>query len=382
MKKLLFLPFFLLLAGCWDTNQPERMYYLYGIGIDFEDDEYVMYAQIIDFTNIAKSDQPNPEASQAEVGVARGRTFDEVFFNLYKSMDERLFLGQLEYVIFSEEAVKQHKGKAIVNSFIRYRELRYTTWTYITDAPLEEVMLTTPIINKAITLSKVADPTNSLKQSSLIQPINFREILINLDEPSHSAIIPFIEISEDWSTDKGPDTVYSIESVVLVNSQDAYKGHLKGDDVRGLQWMTKKTVRSEITVKMDGFADPYVTNVVQSIKPTIRPIINEDSIHFELDVKCVVEGVESENQEIMEKLIKKVEETMEKEIETTYKAALKMDVDVFRLSETVYRKHNKAWKKMNEDGVIPLDENSIRSINVEVVKMNGERVISNRKDSQ
>lgn len=73
---------------------------------------------------------------------------------------------------------------------------------------------------------------------------------------------------------------------------------------------------------------------------------------------------------------------MEKEIETTYKAALKMDVDVFRLSETVYRKHNKAWKKMNEDGVIPLDENSIRSINVEVVKMNGERVISNRKDSQ
>ena len=59
-----------------------------------------------------------------------------------------------------------------------------------------------------------------------------------------------------------------------------------------------------------------------------------------------------------------------------------MDVDVFRLSEVVYRKHNKAWKKMNEDGVIPLDENSIRSINVEVVKMNGERVISNRKDSQ
>ena len=382
MKKLLFLPFFLLLAGCWDTNQPERMYYLYGIGIDFEDDEYVMYAQIIDFTNIAKSDQPNPEASQAEVGVARGRTFDEVFFNLYKSMDERLFLGQLEYVVFSEEAIKQNKGKAIVNSFIRYRELRYTTWTYITDAPIEEVMLTSPIINKAITLSKVADPTNSLKQSSLIQPINFREILINLDEPSHSAIIPFIEISENWSTDKGPDTVYSIESVVLVNSQDAYKGHLKGDDVRGLQWMTEKTVRSEITVKMDGFADPYVTNVVQSIKPTIRPIINEDSIHFELDVKCVVEGVESENQEIMEKLIKKVEETMEKEIETTYKAALKMDVDVFRLSETVYRKHNKAWKKMNEDGVIPLDENSIRSINVEVVKMNGERVISNRKDSQ
>ena len=28
MRKLFLLPLFFLLAGCWDTNQPERMYYI------------------------------------------------------------------------------------------------------------------------------------------------------------------------------------------------------------------------------------------------------------------------------------------------------------------------------------------------------------------
>ena len=379
MKKLLFLPFIFLLAGCWDTNQPERMYYLYGLGVDFKDDEYIMYAQIIDFTNIAKSDQPNPDASQAEIGVARGRNFNEVFFNLYKSMDERLFLGQLEYLVFSDEALKQEKGKATVNAFIRYRELRYTTWTYVTDAPLDKVLLTTPIINKAVTLSKVGDPTNSLSQSSFIQPINFREILIDTDEPSHTTIIPFIELSDSWSTDKGQDSVYSIKSVALIDKKDGYMGQLKGDDVKGLQWMNEKTTRGEVTIKIDGFAEPYITNIVESVKPTIRPIINEDSIQFEIEVKCVVKAIETENPEIRDQVKDKIEEEMKKEIEATYKAALEMDVDVFRLSEVVYRKHNKDWKKFHVDGVVPLTENSIRSIDVEVVKMNGERVISTEK---
>src|SRR5690606_41156189 len=82
MKKLLLFPLLLLVAGCWDTNQPERMYYLLGLGIDYKDGQYEIYSQVVAFTNIAKSKQPNPEATQAEVGIAKGKTFDEAFFNL------------------------------------------------------------------------------------------------------------------------------------------------------------------------------------------------------------------------------------------------------------------------------------------------------------
>lgn len=73
-----------------------------------------------------------------------------------------------------------------------------------------------------------------------------------------------------------------------------------------------------------------------------------------------------------------MEEQIIKELETTYLAGLKMGIEVFRLSETVYRTYNKALKKFQVDRTGRLNDNSIRSINVESAKLNGERVISDK----
>ncbi|HEX5564338.1 MAG TPA: Ger(x)C family spore germination protein, partial [Sporosarcina sp.] len=63
------------LSGCWDNNEPERMLYVNGIGIDYKNGQYELYAQIINFSNTAKSEQPtNIETTQAEVGHASGKS--------------------------------------------------------------------------------------------------------------------------------------------------------------------------------------------------------------------------------------------------------------------------------------------------------------------
>ena len=40
-----------------------------------------------------------------------------------------------------------------------------------------------------------------------------------------------------------------------------------------------------------------------------------------------------------------------------------------------------AWKKVEKDGKVPLTESSIRSLNVEVVKIMGERTISKEEET-
>ncbi len=64
-KKIILLLFLVVtfLSGCWDVAEPQRMYYVHGVGIDFKDDEYEIFMQIIDFTKIAISEQPNPQAT-------------------------------------------------------------------------------------------------------------------------------------------------------------------------------------------------------------------------------------------------------------------------------------------------------------------------------
>lgn len=44
----------------------------------------------------------------------------------------------------------------------------------------------------------------------------------------------------------------------------------------------------------------------------------------------------------------------------TFKAGLEMDVDVYRLSEVLYRKNVKLWKQINQNGKVPLNEDSIQ----------------------
>ncbi|MEK4627470.1 Ger(x)C family spore germination protein [Solibacillus sp. FSL R7-0682] len=378
MKKLLFFPFLLLLAGCWDTNQAERMYYIHGLGFDYKDEEYKIYAQIIDFTNIAKSEQPNPEATQVEVGIANGRTFDEAFFNLYNSMDERLFFGHLSYVIFSENIVKENKAQPIVNAFIRYRELRYTTWAYVTNSSIDEIMSTTPILNKSITLSKLSDPLNSFSQSSLIRPIRFRELMIQLDEPSHEAHIPFVEVKENWTTNKGEDTIHGFSGMSIISKKSGLKGTIPLDQARGLQFMTDKTKRSSLTVKYPALDDPYITLNVDKVKPEIIPIVTKDGVQFDITVKIIVTANEFPAEENEDKFQDAVKKEMKHEIEKTYKAGLEQDIDIYRLSEVVYRKELKAWKKFQNDGKIPLNESSIRTLNIDFAQIKGERIITEK----
>lgn len=380
MKKALWLLLLPLLSGCWDVKEPERMYYILGLGIDYKDNEYEVYAQIIDFSNIAKSEQPNPEAIQAEIGSSKGRTVEEAFFKMYKSMDERLFWGHLSYVIFSENALKENVVKPVIEAFIRYRELRYTTWVYTTQESIEDILLLTPIINKSIALSKLSDPLNSYNQNSFIRPVNFRELTIDLDEPSHEVAIPYIKIEKGWKTEKGEDELHSLTGVGVL-SKDGLEGYILDDDAVGLQWMNNNFERGEITFEFSGYDEPYVSIVVEDAKSKVTPIVENGQILFDIEVKLKVQSSESNDttDEKMEQLQRGIEKKVKQEIEKTYTASLEKKIDIYRLSEVAFRKKLKVWKDVEEEGKVPLTESSIRNLNVSIERLITERTSANKQ---
>ncbi|MFJ8513167.1 Ger(x)C family spore germination protein [Lysinibacillus xylanilyticus] len=101
-KKIIFLSSLatsLLLSGCWDVTEAQRMYYVDGLGIDYKDGQYEIYLQLINFSNVAKSENPNPQAVQGEVGQSKGKTLEEALFKLYRSIDQKLFWGHMTFII-------------------------------------------------------------------------------------------------------------------------------------------------------------------------------------------------------------------------------------------------------------------------------------------
>ncbi len=354
-----------LLTSCWDVDEPNRIRYIYAIGIDYKEDKYEIHAQIIDFINIAKTEQPNQDAIQVEVGKAKGDTIEEAFFELYKSMDLKLFWGHMTYMVLSEEALKEGRANVVINAFLRFREIRYQTWVYSTNDPIGEIMLLNPLFNSAMTRLKLADPMSSYQQESFVEPIDFRKLVIRLNEPSYEVNIPYVKIDDNWENEKEKDKLPKFEGVGVV-TPDEFKGFISGEKINGLQWMTKETKKGEITIPRE---DKFVSITIDNLKIKVKPKVQGNDVKFEvkLNMNALLSSFEGK---ITEKEIRQfVKKQIKKEIEETYLEGLEKDVDIYRLSEYLYRSDVKNWNKVQKDGKVPLTENSISSITIDVNKV-------------
>jgi len=203
----------------------------------------------------------------------------------------------------------------------------------------------------------------------MIEPVDLRTLVINLNEPSHEISIPFVSINRNWNTTNGPSMETAFTGVGVL-SKDGFKGFLNGNAARGLQWMQDKKNRGDVTFQLDDDEGDYLTVDLDKIDIDVKPIVKNNQVTFEVDVKfnATVNGFKTKvsGNEIRKKIIQQVK----KEILTTYREGLKQDIDIFRLSEKLYRKNVKAWKKYESDGKIPLTEDSISKLTIFVNKVN------------
>lgn len=370
-KRLLVLMLFtIVLAGCWDQNQPERMLYVNGIGVDYKDDEYIVYMQVANFANLGKTQQPNSDVTQAEVGRARGDTMDEAIHELYHSVDQKVYWGHFSYLVVSEEAMENGKLSPIIDTFIRFRQTRYNIWVYTTKDSVEDVLLVRPVLNKAITLSNLGDPANTLEQESFVEPVDIRKLLIRLDEPNYEAMIPVIAVKKNWKSEEGPIDATDLSGVGIVTPH-SFKGFITGEKAKGIQWMSNETKRGQITFKMDG--GNYFTMVIDGSKVKIEPIVTKGNVEFDVTISLdLTVSTVGENVSV-ESLKKAIKKEVEKEVWATYEEALKMDVDIYHFSEKLYRTDVKEWKKHQEDGQIELTKESIRDLKVKISKLDSDR---------
>jgi len=364
MKKSKFiylLIFTIFLSGCWDSKQPERMYYAFGMGIDYNEGKYEVYVQLISFANVAKSEQVNQDVKQSEIGYGTGKDIHEAVFDLYHSVDEEIYWGHFTFIIFSENAMENGNLNSVIDTFTRITEIRYNTWVYATDGDLKELLMTTPQLEKAITLTKLGDPLNTYEQDSYIELTSIRKVITRLHEPSYNANIPYLKLTKKWETTKGPDSISEVDGLAVVTPSE-FKGFIKGDQANGLQWLSKKTIRSNITTKIniDSSENEYLSISLRHMSTQIKPIINGNNVKFEIVVKASGKVDDLQGNITKQAIRKEVAKQVKKEINDTYKAGLEMDVDVYRLSEILYRKNVKLWKQLNQDGKIPLTEDSIQ----------------------
>lgn len=364
IKVLVIMIFFsILLAGCWDIKNIRDLNYVSAIGLDYVDDQYVVYVQLFNFKNIASNEgNPSGDTLAEWTGKGTGETLELALDYLYQSAEKPLFIGHIKAIVYSERILE----KEIESSFDlldRYRELHYDLWTFGTKEDIEALFAVQPFFNASAFDILMYNPKETYKQSSYISPVNLREFIRKYEESGATVLLPHLSINEaDWSENQKKKPTLQIDGIFAIHRENE-SIYLKKDLLRGLRWTSEETIQSSLMIQQDN--KPIAVLSVKKPKVRIEAQIENDQPIYSIQVEAHAEVSEMIQHVSEIDLKKKAEQIMIDQIQETYEQAIEKQQDIYNLEHILYRRYNKVWKSLYRKK-IHLNQSSLKQIEVEL----------------
>jgi spore germination protein KC len=362
---LLIVSFLILQTGCWDAKEIQSINYATAIGVDYVDNRYVVYLQILDFNSVAKKEGASPGKASVWVGKGTGVTPNEAVYDLYSSSQQMIFWGNVTAMVLSERVL--NKGiEEILDLANRYREIRYTKWMFGTNDSIEHILSVTPFFRHSPLSSILHEPSSTYRQLSLVAPIRMNAFISQFHEPM-TILLPRLSTTKKiWVENEKPHEMLYIKGAYLIDK--TLIGPLSESSLRGLRWMNVKTVRSPILIKSGG--KQAATLIGTKPKHEIGWGVKRHKLKFHIAIDVEVTVNELLQHMKVSEIERKSAEVIKKEIRKMYLKGLELEADCLNLGHEVFKQNPSVWHAYWDHGKFPLDESSLDGITVYVSLQN------------
>ncbi|MET3289867.1 UNVERIFIED_CONTAM: spore germination protein KC [Brevibacillus sp. OAP136] len=373
MKRWLRMTFLLIslapvLSGCWDMKSIQFSNYITALGFDFRDGHYVVYGQVLDFSNIAKQEGAKMSAA-APVwsGHEEGETINTALTNLYKTSQQRIYWGHINAIVFTEAALAKGMGDYF-DGLTRFGETRLTQWVYGTKESLDKLFSVTPFFNLSPLASILHQPEDIYRQDSYIRPIRLYKVLAQQKEPGYTILLPSLHINTNtWKREGEPDPKLELDGIFALH-QDKLGKWIAKSQVSGLRWLQKGPTSSHLTLKKNG--SPIAVITVEQLKSHIVPVMKLGPPRFKVTVKG--------NAKISEIIQELGDTAFQEEAAKDIREAIKQTVllgkkdglDLLSLEHTLYHDAFTQWSKLTANGKKRLADYALDTIEVDVKIVN------------
>lgn len=340
-----------MLAGCWDIKTIQNLNYVTAIGFDYQDGKYVVYTQLLDFSNVAKQEGGASGKQQASIWVGKGKgdSVPEAIGQLYDSSQQPMFWGHVSSFVFTKAALKQGGETEWIDAFIRFRETRYTQWVFGTTESIEEVLITKPFFNMSPMSSILHEPVENYRRVSLFEPVQLFRFIAELREPGRVALLPSLGIERDvWTKDGKSDPKLYINGVFAVErEQDAT--WLDRRHLSGLRWLEPYTSHTPLGLSLQRQRES-VQLTAQRPKSSVTLRFENNVPVADIDIRLTATIGELKEQPNMAVIRQTGEKTIEDEIRRTFEYAGDLGVDVYSLEHTLYHDYFRHWRDLTDNG--------------------------------
>lgn len=355
------------LAGCWSATDVERKGYIQALGVDYQDNQFIVYAQLLDFSNIAKSEAGGKQGNDpvTYIGRGKGTTLNNATDNLYQTAQVSIVWGHLSALIMSEKALKK-EGFRIIEMLNRYPEIRYNTWLFSTKEPFDELLKTNSLFKLPSLYTILHDPLPNYKQFSMLPPVKMFEYIADYNEPAITSYVPSIGINkEQWQETKKQIPLLKITGAHF-KAPDGENPFFTRTKLEGYQWMQKKMNRAPLTIEKNGVR--YANLSLGRPKIKIKPIVEGMNVSYQISVQLIGAMYEYNEPLPYEEMIQIAQDTIKKQIMDVYEEGVQNNVDIFNLGQSLRLKNVNAWKQISDNGKkLIVHKHSIQDLKVKVV---------------
>ncbi|WP_042163867.1 Ger(x)C family spore germination protein [Paenibacillus gorillae] len=344
LKLLLSMTILLTATGCWDEVDLQKVSYAAALGIDYVDDNYVIYTQLLSFDSIAKRESSAASEKPIWIGNKKGDTPLNALFNLMTSSQYNLSMDHLKTIVIHERAFAH--VKTILDGINRMRATRYTTYIFGTKEDLERLFEVDNFFSSSPLNSALYSPQITYQENSLVRPMRMQDIVRQGLEPGITTLLPSIKTTnKDWKN-AGEKMDLDIIDGVFAFKNSRYAGFLPRKDIQGLAWGAEGFERT--IVSLEPKENQEATVIIDKSKIDITWDPQASVFHLQTTMKGHI--VEWDTDVDRVQFIKMMEEKIKKEIKATFLKGQEIGVDLYPLEHVLYRYHLKQWKEIRKQG--------------------------------
>lgn len=345
-----------MLTGCWGARLVQSETIVTAIGIDFKDDEYTVYLQALNFSNIAKQEGGASllEAPPRLIAQATGKSIASAINSLEQKASLPFYFGHVISVILSKNIIDE-KLKSFNDFFSNRTLLRYNTWIYGTDEDIKEILLGESFFNLPAIYTVVESPQLKTRKNLMIPNLTYHEYISKFYDPVGTILIPSLTINKDNFEEDVKKNIANFNGAYVI-FQKKGKGFISSEEMDGLKWLNQVTYTIPVNL-IDQKVSAQIKNTSGNVK-----VISGKKPKYKISINAKAILTENEKGLSKKEIIKSLNAKIKSDVLNTIKKGEELKVDLLNISEKSYRYSNK-W---NVNTINEINEKSIEDIDVKV----------------
>jgi Ger(x)C family germination protein len=348
----------LLCSGCWDSKEIQSIAYANTIGFDLSHEKVVVYVQMIDLFQLAKTESQTIREPATWVGHASGDDVATAMMALQRTLQQHLFWDHVETVVFHDRVLSDRTVlRDIIDHLARMRDMRLNAHMYGTSEALPDLLTTNGLFDYTPERTILLQPEDTYKELSGIPPKSLRMWIADNDTPYATALLPSLtRNTATWQKQNEPRTLITVHGAYAMTHYTKL-GWLPLDALAGLQFVARSSKQTILTISQT--STPLATVRIQhpdtSIKTQWDGTSDTYTIHARMHATVEALYEQSTAQTLSARTAARVRE----DIARTFFAAAAIGADAYSLRTLLYRHHPHAAKAR---AATPVTQNDVRIV--------------------